>query len=79
MPVNKEGVQVFRAEFVADMDSRLRARDAALYERTRDKLVVNQPKRKVPHYQFVPSLHHPDPAGIASYRVEYVHKKSGKR
>lgn len=43
------------------------------------KLEVNRKKRKVPHYPFVPSHHHPDPFGVPSYQTARVHKPSGKR
>lgn len=45
---------------------------------TKEKLEVNRPGRKVPHYQFVPSHHHPDPFGVPDYKVAQVHKKVGK-
>jgi len=45
------------------------------------KLEVNRPKRVVPHYQFVPSLVHPDPFGFApgGLKENQVHKKVGKK
>lgn len=63
-----------------DLADTLNAIDERIYEDgTKKKLEVNRKKRKVPHYPFVPSHHHPDPFGVPSYQTARVHKPSGKR
>lgn len=50
-----------------------------LRDGTKQTLEVNRPGRVVPHYQFVPSHHHPEPFGRAPIGQAKVHKKVGKK
>lgn len=50
-----------RTELEAELGRALRDRIMPIIEAGKGDLEVNRPKRKVPHYPFVPSDHHPDP------------------
>lgn len=50
-----------RTELEASLDRALEDRIRPIIDAGKEDLEVNRPKRKIPHYPFVPSHHHPDP------------------